>query len=123
MIQESKQSTDQVLMSKKVEDLKLAETAAVNDATEQARATIATAEARELKSHQEADDAYMSVEEAAELKFREAKQRFGQNAAQLKIQATVKKNEEYNKASKVWELKKKQAREEQLESFKQIESE
>merc|ERR1712196_693288 len=29
----------------------------------------------------------------------------------------------YNKASKGWELKKKQAREEQLESFKQIESE
>jgi len=123
MIEESKQSTEQVLMSKKIEDLKLAETAAVNDATEKAKAAIAAADARELKSHQEADDAYMNVEEAAEIKFREAKQRIGQKAAQLKIQATVKKNEEYNKASKVWELKKKQARSEQLESFKQIESE
>jgi hypothetical protein len=122
MIAESKQSTNEVLMAKKIEDLKLAESTAINNAMEKARSVVAAEEAKELKAHEEADDAYMNIEEAAERKFREAKQQIGQKAAQLKIGATVLKNQEYNDATEAWEASKKEAREEQMRAFKQIES-
>merc|ERR1712196_282764 len=122
MIAESKQTTDHMLMAKKVEDLKLAEKAAIDDATEQAGATIAEAEAAELKAQQEADNAYMRVQETAEKEFLKTKQSVGEKAAQQKIQTTVEKNNEYDQATQVWEAQKREARAEQLKSFKSIES-
>merc|ERR1711865_940360 len=76
----------------------------------------------ELKQHRDADDAYMSAEESAERKFREDKQRVDQRAAQKKIESTVEKNDQYDRATQMWESSKKAARQEQLDAFKGIET-
>jgi hypothetical protein len=122
MIQDAKMSMDRVVSAKRTQDLELAEQEAITQAEQQAKAAVAAAEAQELKQHQEADDAYMTSEESVERKFREDKQRIDQKAAQNKIQATLQKNDEYDQATKMWETSKKEAREEQLDAFKAIET-
>jgi len=122
MIKDAKVSMDRVTGAKRTQDLELAEQEAITQAEQQAKAAVAAAEAQQLKQHQEADDSFMSTQEASERKFREDKQRIDQKAAQNKIDATVHKNDEYDRATKMWETGKKEAREEQLDAFKSIET-
>jgi len=122
MIKDAKISMDRVTAGKRVEDLELAEEAAITLAEQQAKAAVAAAQAHEMKQHRDADDAYMSAEESAERKFREDKQRVDQRAAQKKIESTVEKNDQYDRATQMWESSKKAARQEQLDAFKGIET-
>eukprot|EP00658_Telonema_sp_P-2_P031988 TRINITY_DN2380_c0_g1_i1.p1 TRINITY_DN2380_c0_g1~~TRINITY_DN2380_c0_g1_i1.p1 ORF type:complete len:476 (-),score=185.24 TRINITY_DN2380_c0_g1_i1:95-1522(-) len=122
MIKDSGQNTAKLLGAKKVEQVKLAERGAINQARMKATVATTTAKQNGLGREKKAGRAYTKVRDRAQTELVAESDRIHREAGTLKMSVLDRKAEAYRSANLEWQDQKTAASEAQVLAFARIEA-